>query len=73
MNYQSESKKTFIYSFIYKKVIIMNFIPQASVSEWAGLRKAVGAALFITYFVYFAVYYFASFKQNERPKLFVQM
>ncbi len=51
----------------------MNFIPQASVSEWAGLRKAVGAALFITYFVYFAVYYFASFKQNERPKLFVQM
>jgi hypothetical protein len=51
----------------------MNFIPQASVSEWAGLRKAVGVALFITYFVYYAVYYFASFRQNERQKLFVQM
>jgi hypothetical protein len=51
----------------------MNFLPQASVSEWAGLRKAVGAALLITYFVYYTVYYFASFRQNERPKLFVQI
>lgn len=51
----------------------MDIVPQASVSDWASLRKAVAAALFITYFLYYAVYYFASFKQNERPKLFVQI
>lgn len=45
----------------------------ATVSEWAGIRKAVSAALLITYFVYYAIYYFASFKQHERPKLFVQI
>lgn len=42
----------------------MNPIAQATVSEWASLRKAVAASLFITYFVYYAVYYFASFRQK---------
>lgn len=45
----------------------------APISQWASIRLAVGAAMFITYFVFYAAYYFAQFKQMDRPKLYVQM
>lgn len=45
----------------------------ASISQWASIRLAVGAAMFITYLIFYMAYYFAQFKQNERPKLFVQI
>lgn len=45
----------------------------ASISDWASIRLAVGAALFITYFIFYLAYYFATFKQSERPKLYIQI
>lgn len=45
----------------------------APISHWAALRLAVGAAMFITYTIFYAAYYFAQFKQSDRPKLYVQM
>ena len=45
----------------------------ASINLWATIRLAVGASMFITYFFFYAAYYFAQFKQNERPKLYAHM
>jgi hypothetical protein len=46
---------------------------QAAISKWASIRLAVGAAMFIAYLVYFVAYHFASFRQHERPKLYVHV
>jgi hypothetical protein len=45
----------------------------ASISQWASIRLAVGAAMVITYSLYYAAQHYANFKQNERPKIFVQI
>ena len=45
----------------------------ATISRWASIRLAVGAAMFITYFIFYAAYYYAQFKQKDRPKLYVQI
>lgn len=36
----------------------------ASIEEWASIRLAVGAAMFMTYFMFYIAYYFAQFKQD---------
>jgi hypothetical protein len=36
----------------------------AAISQWASIRLAVGAAMFITYFIYYAAYHFTNWKQN---------
>jgi len=45
----------------------------AAISQWASIRLAIGAAMFIAYFIFYAAYHFAHFKQGERPKLYVQI
>jgi len=45
----------------------------AAISQWASMRLAVGAAMFVAYFMYYAAYHFANFRQSERPKLYVQI
>lgn len=45
----------------------------AAISQWASMRLAVGAAMFVAYFMYYAAYHFANFMQSERPKLYVQI
>lgn len=45
----------------------------ASINLWATIRQAVGGAMFITYLLFYAAYYFAQFKQNERPKLYAHI
>ncbi len=47
----------------YTKLIIMN--NTASISQWASIRLAVGAAMFITYTIFYAAYYFSQFQQNR--------
>jgi len=45
----------------------------ASISQWGSIRLAVGSSLFITYFLFFCAYWYSSFKQQDRPQLYVQM
>ena len=45
----------------------------AAISQWASIRLAIGASMFITYLLFYAAYHFASIKQVERPKLYMQI
>ncbi len=45
----------------------------AAISSWASIRLAVGSAMFITYAIFYAAYHFASFKQHDKPKVYVQI
>jgi hypothetical protein len=45
----------------------------ASISQWGSIRLAVGASMFITYFLFYCAYWYSSFKQKDKPCLYVQM
>lgn len=45
----------------------------AAISSWASIRLAVGSAMFITYSIFYTAYHFASFKQHDKPKVYVQI
>ena len=36
----------------------------ASIAQWASIRLAVGAAMFLTYFFFYSAYLFAQLRQS---------